>query len=385
MSAVGTLLKTCLLGLFTPWTPYFRPPHERSARRMRHKRKPVCKEDNMHIGKGILISLITATLFGAASPARAEEDAATFYKKNKLTLLIGTSPGGASDVGARLFAKYWPEVTGGEMLIKNMPGAAGIVALNYMNSCKPDGLTMNIMMFNGAYQMPYFQRNKAAKYDARTFKYIVGGFREPWLLTAASKFKSLDDLKNTRELKYGVNAPFCENTFAALPMIRGLGLDIKLVTGYKAQVEIDLAVGKGEIDFTLTPLSQGMRTVDQGMVAPPMLVIAPERTPVLPDVPCLPEVVHMSPEDKRVFDEAMNLSAIIRMAAMRGDVPDDRVRFVRDAIAKMVELPAFKEDALKILKLGATPVMGEELDNFVAGAFSLDYSDLIRYLEPYTN
>lgn len=167
-------------------------------------------------------------------------------------------------------------------------------------------------------------------------------------------------------------------------MIRGLGLDVKMVTGYKAQVEIDLAVGKGEIDFTLTPLSQGLRTVEQGMVAPPMLVIAPERTPVLPDVPCLPEVVSMSPEDKHIFAEAMNLSAIIRMAAMRAEVPDDRVQFVRDAIARMVELPAFREDALKILKLGATPVMGKELDTFVKGAFSLDYSNLTRYLEPYT-
>ena len=40
--------------------------------------------------------------------------------------------------------------------------------------------------------------------------------------------------------------------------------------------------------------------------------------------------------------------------------------------------------ALKILKLGATPVMGKELDTFVKGAFSLDYSNLTRYLEPYT-
>lgn len=338
----------------------------------------------MSIGRGILALLVAAGLLGASISAQAAEDAATFYRKNKLTMVIGTSPGGASDVGARLFAKYWPEVTGGEMVIKNMPGAAGIVALNYMNSCKPDGLTMNIMMFNGAYQMPYFQKNKAARYDARTFKYIVGGFCEPWLLTAASKFKSLEQFKNTKGLRYGVNAPYCENTFAALPMIRGLGLDIKMVTGYKAQVEIDLAVGKGEIDFTLTPLSQGLRTVDQGMVAPPMLVIAAERTPVLPDVPCLTEVVDMSPEDRRIFEEAMNLSAIIRMAAMRGDVPEDRVQFVRNAIAKMVELPAFKEDALKILKLGVTPVLGKELDDFLAGAFSLDYANLIHYLEPYT-
>ncbi|HJD97099.1 tripartite tricarboxylate transporter substrate-binding protein [Mailhella massiliensis] len=338
----------------------------------------------MNAVRGMMVSLAVAGLLCSVLPAGAEEDAATFYKKNKLTMVIGTSPGGASDVGARLFAKYWPEVTGGEMLIKNMPGAAGIVALNYMNACKPDGLTMNIMMFNGAYQMPYFQKNKAAKYDAREFKYIVGGFCEPWLLTAASKFKSLEEFKNTKGLRYGVNAPFCENTFAALPMIRGLGLDIKMVTGYKAQVEIDLAVGKGEIDFTLTPLSQGLRTVEQGMVAPPMLVIAAERTPVLPDVPCLAEVVDMSPEDKRIFEEAMNLSAIIRMAAMRGDVPEDRVEFVRNAIAKMVELPAFQEDALKILKLGATPVLGKELDDFLAGAFTLDYSNLIRYLEPYT-
>lgn len=332
------------------------------------------------------VSLALLGFMFSMAPAggQAAESAADFYKKNKLTMVIGTGPGGASDVGARLFAKYWPEVTdGGEVAVKNMPGAAGIVALNFMQGAKPDGLTMNVMMFNGAYQMPFFQHNKAAKYDPRTFKYIVGGFREPWILTANKKFKSLDDFKNTKGLRYGVNSPYCENTFAALPMIRGLDLDVQLVTGYKSQTEIDLAVGKGEIDFTMTPLSQGLRAVEQGLVAPTMLVVAPERTPALPDVPALPEVVKMSPEDKKLFDEAMNLSSILRMAAMRGDVPDDRVQYVRDAIAKMVEMPAFQEDAKKILKLGATPVMGKELDELVKDAFTIDYSNLIEYLKPY--
>lgn len=338
----------------------------------------------MKISRLLLGFLLSVGLAVPAMEAQAADSTADFYKKNTVTMIIGTGPGGASDVGARLFAKYWPEVTGGEMQVKNMPGAGGIVALNYLaNSAKADGLTLQIMMYNCAYQMPYLQKNKAAKYDSTKFNYIVGGFCEPWLLTANPKYKSIDDLKAAKLLRYGALNPYAESTFAALPMFQTLGLNAKVVTGYKSQTEVELAVSKGELDITLSPLSQGMRAVKQGLVAQPMLIVAPERTPVLPDVPCLPEVTKMTPEQKATFEASQSVASIIRVAAFPEGVPADRVAFVREAMAKLVTLPGFNEDAKKVLLLGATPVLGEELDAFVDASFKIQYQALVDGLAPY--
>lgn len=344
---------------------------------------PVTEDHRMK--KTLLLSALTVALtFSSILGAQAAESPEEFYKDNKATMIIGTGPGGASDVGARLFAKYWNQVTGGEMQVKNMPGAGGVVALNYLaNSAKPDGLTMNIMMFNCAYQMPYLQKSRAAKFDPTKFNYIIGGFQEPWILLASKKYSSLDELKAAKELRYGALSPIGESTFAALPVLQGLSLNARIVTGYKSQTEVELAVGKSELDFTLSPLSQGMRAVDQGLVSQPMLVVGEERTPVLPDVPCLTEVADLTPEQKQLLESSMSIAAINRIAAFPAGVPEDRVAYVRKAMEKIVTIPEFNEDAKKVLLLGATPMTGKELDNFVTEAFSLDYQALIDGLEPY--
>ncbi|HEY3168646.1 MAG TPA: hypothetical protein VGK57_15545 [Candidatus Binatia bacterium] len=69
----------------------------------------------------------------------------SFYDGRTITLIISTSPGGATDVAGRLVARHLGKYIPGHpnIIAQNMPGAGGIVSANYVfNVAKPDGLTI---------------------------------------------------------------------------------------------------------------------------------------------------------------------------------------------------------------------------------------------------
>jgi tripartite-type tricarboxylate transporter receptor subunit TctC len=75
-----------------------------------------------------------------------------FYKGKTLRLLVNYPAGGATDVVARLTAKYLPKHIAGNptIVIQNMPGGGGNVGANYVYEvASPDGLTVGV--FSGGY------------------------------------------------------------------------------------------------------------------------------------------------------------------------------------------------------------------------------------------
>ena len=66
-------------------------------------------------------------LVGSACAPKPMMSPADFYKANTVDLICVMSPGGGVDFSARIFASYWSEVTGGTMVVRNMPGGGGLV------------------------------------------------------------------------------------------------------------------------------------------------------------------------------------------------------------------------------------------------------------------
>ena len=65
-----------------------------------------------------------------------------YFKGKTIRLMVGNSVGGAMDDWARFVAHYLGKQIPGTpaIIIQNMPGAAGIIAANYVyNIAKPDG------------------------------------------------------------------------------------------------------------------------------------------------------------------------------------------------------------------------------------------------------
>src|SRR5262249_30056195 len=120
-------------------------------------------------------------LAGAASactvfslPAAKAQNAVSF-KDAKVTILIGSSPGGGTDAVGRLVGKFIGKYLPGEpqTIIQNMPGASGITAINHLvKRTEPNGLT--VMMGSNSTMDPLVYRNANAQYDLKTIPMIGG-------------------------------------------------------------------------------------------------------------------------------------------------------------------------------------------------------------------
>jgi len=93
------------------------------------------------------------TIIGALSLATAAQ--AADYPTRPVTLVVAFTPGGPSDVLARIVGKQLEHVLGQPVVIENRPGGAGNIAADYVARAKPDGYTLlmgnnSILATNGA-------------------------------------------------------------------------------------------------------------------------------------------------------------------------------------------------------------------------------------------
>ncbi len=93
---------------------------------------------------GALISLMVPVMAHAAG-----------YPTRPVTLVVAFTPGGPSDVLARIIGKQLEHVLGQPFVIENRPGGAGNIAAEYVARAKPDGYTLlmgnnSILATNGA-------------------------------------------------------------------------------------------------------------------------------------------------------------------------------------------------------------------------------------------
>ena len=79
---------------------------------------------------GALVALLAAPTYAADYPTRA------------VTLVVAFTPGGPSDVLARIVGKQLEKVLNQPFVIENRPGGAGNIAAEYVARAKPDGYTL---------------------------------------------------------------------------------------------------------------------------------------------------------------------------------------------------------------------------------------------------
>ncbi len=200
------------------------------------------------IGRMPAIAALTLAAFaGFALPARADA-VADFYKGKQISLIIGTSSGNDYDFRARLLARHLGRFIPGEPTIvpRNMPGAGGINAANWLANVAPhDGTAIHMIMAN--------MMNKQAvgvpgiKFDARQFSWIGNTTSTPnvtssWHTSGVTKIEQAKE----RELIIGAPAGTAGEVYGAV-MNALAGTKFKVVTGYPGGNEVNLAMERGEI------------------------------------------------------------------------------------------------------------------------------------------
>ena len=84
----------------------------------------------------ILVACASVSSVASAQP---------YYRDKTLSFVVGFAAGGGMDLPARLFVRHLTKTLEGSptIIVRNMPGAAGGVALNYLSEvAEKDGLTV---------------------------------------------------------------------------------------------------------------------------------------------------------------------------------------------------------------------------------------------------
>ena len=130
----------------------------------------------------VLVAAWSSTV-AITSPAWAQQE---FYRGKTLSVVVGLAPGGGIDIIARLFSRILAKHIDGAptVIVRNMPGAAGATAMNYMVQRAPkDGTTL---IYDSWTPLEQVIKARHVTYDYTKME-LVGALRSgPFMMFARS-------------------------------------------------------------------------------------------------------------------------------------------------------------------------------------------------------
>jgi tripartite-type tricarboxylate transporter receptor subunit TctC len=314
-------------------------------------------------------SLAAAIVMSAAAPRAHADPVTDFYRGKQLSLVVGTSAGNDYDFRGRLIARHMGRHIPGEPTIvpRNMPGAGGVNAANWLASIAPrDGTTLHMVMTN--MMAAQAVGTHGVQFDTRKFRWVGNTTSSPnvtnaWHTTGVTKIEQV----KTREFILGAPAGTAGVTYGTV-MNALVGTKFKIVTGYPGGNEVNLAMERGEVEGRGSNSWASWKSTKPEWLAQKKIVMLVQvgltRDPDLPDVPLLLELVS-NDMDRKVMTFISAETSISRAVVTTSDTPPDRVAALRRAFDATMKDPAFLAEADKA-KMDISAMTGEESQTIAA-------------------
>jgi tripartite-type tricarboxylate transporter receptor subunit TctC len=319
-----------------------------------------------------LVTVIFAMAL-AMSPAHAQT-AADFYNGKRITVTVGYGPGGGYDVFARLLARHLGRYIPGnpQIVVQNMPGAGSLTAANYLYSVAPkDGTAFGIF----ARDMPLMGligHNPNVQFDPRKFTWLgsSSNFSEDayvMIVRDDAPVKTIADMRNPGGPVLVLGGTADGATGGDVPRIlqEALGLNLKLVLGYRDSAAVFLAMERNEVSGRTTDLS-AIQAIKPDWLKPGggyrLLVQYGRLTrhPNFPDVPTASELALTDTNRALIEFTETPLLTMARPFAAPPGVPADRAKALQTAFLAAHRDPQYLEEAAKT-GIYISPVSAEEI------------------------
>ena len=311
---------------------------------------------------------LAATIAAAAALALAagafKARAADFYHGKALSMVVGFAPGGGVDTTARVVGRHLVRFIPGEptLVVQNMEGAAGLVAMNYVDKrVAADGLT--IAMPGRSWYVEGALKSPGVGFDVAKLTYIgsPGAVNSALYLRTATGIGNLAALKSSpRPLTFG-SLGATTPTAMVPALLADLGYPIRIIAGYVSTARVLVALEQGEIDgFWTVEDSFAARhdLIDKHIVRPLL-----QARPHLHGVPLLSDVVPQSQRPLLMLLEAPDNFGLPLVAP--AGIPAERATVLRDAFAAMAVDPVYQTEARTAGQAVGEPIGGVRLQAMV--------------------
>lgn len=289
--------------------------------------------------------LALACAGGVARNARAQASA---YPSRTVSIIVGTEPGGAPDVIARLLAEQLSQRLGRQVIVENKPGAAGTVGARQAAAAAPDGHTLFLGTVSTHGIAPSVYREPG--YDPLNGFAPVGMVASVPLIVVVNANLGVDTLRDfvkragtkPGELNYstpGIGGPQHLSTelFAARAGIKLTHIP------YKGGAGAVQAVLSGEVAVYFSGMPPALAHIQSGKLKA-LAVTTERRSVAAPSVPTIAEAGFPG-------FEADNWHALFAPARTAPEV----VSLLNKALEQILATPEVKE---RLLRIGAEAVSG---------------------------
>ena len=312
--------------------------------------------------------IVLTTLFFPTACSRSSVSSGTeaHFKGQVLRIIVGRSPGGSYDMYARAMAQYFGRHVPGHptVVVENMPGAGGLVALKYLaHQARPDGLTIGQVGVPGT--VSQFTDDPEAQ--ATSTRVLALGSPSDDVPVCVFSRESHIDLNKWRtgnvRPRLGVTSYGASTHINTVLMSSALQLPAQIVAGYKGTAEIRQAIASREVDGTCVGLEAYLPSFepkDDYVVA---LQLEDSQASELAGVPSLAALV-TDPRGKELIDVVRLFGRIIRFYAVPAETPTEIVRLLRNAFDDTMHDAEFLKVA-KLANLPINPIAWEDVDRSV--------------------
>ena len=297
--------------------------------------------------------------------ARAQPD----FAGKTVRLYIGTSPGGGYDQYGRLVARHIGRQLPGNPAVvpQNMPGASSLALTNFLfNQAPRDGTAIAII--NQAMPTEQLLLESNIQYDAKRFNWLgrVSSAVELLIVWHTVPVNSIEDAKR-REILMGGTGPTSGTVFIPYLLNNLAGMKFKVISGFTGTTPIALAMERGEIEGSATPL-ESLSSYRANWVRDKKIKIllqeAARRDAELPDIPAM---VEMGPteEARQILGFFASAADIGRSIVAPPAMPAETVTTLRRAFDAMLRDEAFIDETRK-QGIQIKSATGEQLQEMVA-------------------
>lgn len=264
------------------------------------------------------------------------------YPTKPITIVVGASAGGGTDIQARILAERLTAKLGKRVIIDNRPGAGSNIATSHVAKASPDGYTLALIATSTPINHSLYAR---PGFDAlRDLTPVAGWAEAPLMFVVNPKLpiNSLKDLadyskKHPDELDYGNAIGFPNQMVMELFKLEA-GADILFVP-YQGLVQARTDVIAGQIEVTVDSIASSGPFVEKGQLRA-LAITSERRATRFPNVPTVAEAGYPNVTRKTwygiVGPAGMPADVVARLANAIADIQaePDVVKRIQDTGAE---------------------------------------------------